>query len=289
MKLIVGCGFLGSRVARLWLQRGCQVAAVTRSRQRAELLAADGLEPVVADVTEPATLRLLPAAETVLWAVGWTQETSVSRQALYVDGLRNVLQSLDVPPHRLIFISSTGVYGQAGGECVDEDSPTSPTRESGKALLDAEQVLASHPLGRRAIVLRMAGLYGPGRLLRTDELLAGRPLTVPSGRKLNLIHVDDAASAVLAAEARAEPPARYLVSDGCPVDRREYFRCVAELIGAPPPRFVEPDRDQLSRSHGASDKRVSNDRMLRDLKVNLLYPNYRTGLGAILGGQVGQR
>jgi len=328
-KLIFGCGYLGSRVAAQWLAAGEQVASVTRSEERVGELQRQGLWPIVADVTRPETLGQLPAAETVLFAVGFDRQSGKSRQEVYVDGLHAVLDALPAETGRVIFISSTGVYGQLGGGWVDEESPCRPVREAGRAMLAAEQVLAAHPLGRRGVVLRLAGLYGPGRLLRAADLLAGRPLSVPAGNWLNLIHVDDAAAAVLAAESfsplpqgeenvsgtrrvpwptpraqagegppqssplplgegqgvRALEPSRlFIISDGHPVDRRECYRYLAELLGAPPPQFIAPSPGILASHHSGDNKRTSNARMLAELGVRLVYPTYREGLAAIVAG-----
>ena len=151
-----------------------------------------------------------------------------------------MLAALPSDTGKFIYISSTGVYGQSGGEWVDEDSACEPLREGGRACLDAEQILLAHPLGQRAVILRLAGLYGPGRIPLADSIRRNQPIEAPAQGWLNLIHVDDAARVVLAAEERAPPPRTYVVSDGTPVERREYFAELARLLGAAPPRFVAP-------------------------------------------------
>ena len=128
----------------------------------------------------------------------------------------------------------------------------------------------------------MAGIYGPGRIPRRKELQAGIPIEAPSEGYLNLIHVDDAASAVIAAEQQAPLPALYCVSDGHPVIRGEYFRELAALFGAPEPQFREPRRDAPAAERASASKRVRNQRMLAELKFDLLYPSYREGLAAIV-------
>ncbi len=285
-KLIFGCGYLGRRVAELWQSSGHTVFAVTRSRQRAERFRREGLRPIVADVTRPETLAELPPAETVLFAVGYDPTGSHSRREAFVDGLRAVLDALPAETDRFILVSSTGVYGQVDGEWVDEDSPCRPTREAGRVFVAAEEALAAHGVGRRAVVLRLAGLYGPGRLPRKADLLAGDPVAAPTENYLNLIHVDDAAAAVLTAEARARPPRTYLVSDGHPTDRRAFYVRLAELLAAPPPRFVEPPPEQLAVHHAGSNKRTRNARMLAELGVELRYPTYQRGLAAIVAAEV---
>ena len=165
-KLIVGCGYLGRRVAQRWLAAGESVVGVVSREEHAAEIQRLGVRPLVADVASPATLAQLPAAETVLYAVGYDSRGAHTRREVYVEGLRNTLAALPSGVQRVILISSTGVYGQNDGSWVDEDSPCRPTRDSGQVLLAAEQVLHDHPLGPRGIVLRLAGIYGPGRLPR---------------------------------------------------------------------------------------------------------------------------
>jgi nucleoside-diphosphate-sugar epimerase len=284
-KLIFGCGYLGLRVARNWLAQGCTVAAVTRRPDRAAALAREGLRPILADVTRPETLACLPAASTILWSIGYDRGGTVSRQQLQVDGLRSVLDALPSGMERLIYVSSTSVYGPAGGDWVDEDTPPNPARDAGRVMLAAERLLAAHPRGAAAVILRLAGIYGPGRIPRTADLLAGRPLALPAAGNVNLIHVDDAAGAVLAAESLGQPRRVYLISDGHPVPRRAFYRCLAELLGVAAPQFVEPGTlraDQPMADRSMTDKRIDNRRMRGELKVRLSYPSYREGLAAII-------
>jgi nucleoside-diphosphate-sugar epimerase len=284
LKLIVGCGYLGLCAARRWIAAGHAVAGLVRSPAAAELLARAAVRPIVADVTQPETLRGLPAADTLLYAVGYDPAGGTSRSALYVDGLRAVLDALAPQIRRVILISSTGVYAEHCGGWVDESSPCQPARESGQALLAAEQALAAHRFGPLGIVLRLAGIYGPGRLPRRGELVSGAPLPIAAGEHVNLIHVEDAAAAVLAAAAHAQPPRTYLVSDGHPVERREYFSELARQFGLPPPSFRNPLPGEASGRRGG-DKRVSNARMLAELHVKLAYPTYREGLAAAVAAE----
>ena len=281
LKLIIGCGYLGTRVAQRWLSAGHAVTGVVHSTASAEALAALNVSPIVADVTRPETLRDLPAADTLLYCVGYGSDSGSSRWAVYVDGLRAALDAVSPEVRRVIFISSTGVYAERNGGWVDEDSPCEPLSESARALLAAEEVLAAHRLGDRGIVLRLAGIYGPGRLPRKAELASGEPLAVPAGEHLNLIHVEDAATAILAAEELAQPPRTYNIADGCPIDRRDYFVETARQLGIPPPNFGDPSPGAGSARRGGN-KRVSNRRMLLELDVRLQYPTYQKGLKACM-------
>jgi nucleoside-diphosphate-sugar epimerase len=281
--LIFGCGYLGRRVARLWTAAGEQVFAVTRSPLRAAEFAAEGLQPVIADITAADATAIPTEVRTVLFAVGYNRGSPRTIHDVYAQGLRHALEMLPSSVERVIYISSTGVYGPASrGDWVNEDSPCQPTREGGKASLAAEQVLREHRLGKRGVVLRLAGIYGPGRIPRAGDLQAGKPIDAPAEGWLNLIHVDDAAQIVLRAEATASLPNLFVVSDGHPVVRGDYYRELASLLGAPPPQFVTPDPTSPAAQRARSDKRVDNRRLLDQLRPTFQYPSYREGLRAIV-------
>lgn len=281
-KLIFGCGYLGRRVARRWRDTGSTVHVVTRSADRAAEFAAQGYQPIVADVNDASSLVDLPVADTVLVAIGYDHSQRHTIEQVYADGLRHVLAALPAVTGRVITISSTGVYGQTDAQWVDETTLCSPTRAGGIACLAAERVLAAHSFFPRSVVLRLAGIYGPGRVPYLDRLEAGEPIPAAAQGLVNLIHVDDAVTTVLAAVTASDLPATYCVSDGNPTERSAYYAEVARLIGAPPPRFVAPDADLHAAQRATSSKRVRNTRLLADLSLQLAYPTYREGLAAIL-------
>ncbi|MGE0375692.1 MAG: NAD-dependent epimerase/dehydratase family protein, partial [Planctomycetaceae bacterium] len=142
-RLIIGCGYLGLRVARRWLAQGDAVAALTRSAERAAAFRERGIRPVVGDILSPDRLRDLPPATTVLYAVGYDRTTEASKRTVYVDGLRNVLLSLPKSVERFVYVSSTSVYGQSNGVWVDETSACEPRTDGGQICLDAERLLQS--------------------------------------------------------------------------------------------------------------------------------------------------
>jgi nucleoside-diphosphate-sugar epimerase len=287
-KLIFGCGYLGERVARRWRDDGHNTTSVTRNSERAASFATQGYEAIVADVTRPETLHELPKAETVLFAVGYDRASEQPIEDVYAGGVRNVLAALPKETGRFIYISTTGVYGPAGGDWVDEQTPPNPLRDGGRASLAAEQALAAHPLGARSIILRLAGIYGPGRVPFLNEIGAGQAIPAPATGHLNLIHVVDAVEAVVAAAMLApfnNRPRVYCVSDGHPVQRGEFYREVARQIGAPSPRFIAPHPTSPRAARAAADRRVRNHRMLAELGVRLRYPDYCAGLAAILETQ----
>ncbi|MGC3967628.1 MAG: SDR family oxidoreductase [Pirellulales bacterium] len=299
MKLLFGHGYLGSRVAALWQAAGDEVTIVTRDEAKAAALKLRGYQAIVADVCDPATLRNLPIAETVLFAVGYDRRNPQRTIGqVYAEGVRNVLDAVKQEPEEtsatasplFVYVSSTGVYGDADGDWVDEATPCRPLRDGGKACLAAEQVLAAHALAARSVVLRLAGIYGPDRIPRADALRRGEPIDAPAEGYLNLIHVDDAAQIVLdveqaAAGGKAAPPQTYCVSDGRPGLRREYYAELARLLNAPPPRFVEPAVDSPAAARAAADKRISNAKLLREIAPTLRYPSFREGLAAIVRGR----
>jgi len=283
-KLIIGCGYLGRRVATAWIAAGHEVFALTRSESKAEELRSAGILAVVGDLAAAGSLRSLPPAETVLHAVGFDRSAGQSIEQVYVEGLANVLNVVDSASlEKFFFISSTGVYGQHDGSWVDEQSECAPRRAGGRACLEAEKTLGAHSVGESAIILRLAGLYGPGRIPRRRELSAGGLLSIPTRGFLNLIHVEDVVRVILAAEQKVIPPELFVVADGHPAQRSEYYRELARLLSAPEPRFGPPSKSSPATARAAgSDKRVSSQRIREQLGVDLQYPSFREGLAGIL-------
>ena len=274
-RLVIGCGYLGRRVAARWLAEGSRVWATTRSAARATELAAVGIEPVVADVTLPDTIRDLPEVDTLFWAVGFDRGGTATHHDVHVTGLARVLEALAGQP-RIVLSSSTGVWGNEDGDVVDERSPAHPTREAGRVLLEAEELV--HARAReRGVALRFAGLYGPGRLPRLDDLRAGRPIAADPDSWLNLIHVDDAAGIVCAVAAAPAPRPLYVVSDGAPVRRRDWYARLAQLSGSPAPTWDTA----APRTRGA-DKRVDPSLLRRDIPFDLEHPDALRALAALV-------
>ena len=279
-KFVVGCGYLGLRVAEIWRDAGHTVHVTTRSEQRAKELMRQGFEPLVIEITAPNCQISLPAVDTVLYAVGFDRRSGLSREDVYCSGLNNVLQRLPRVTDRLIYISSTGVYGQTMGEWVDEQSVCNPTQEGGKVCLAAEELLRTSPFGGRSVVLRLAGIYGPSRVPFLERLRNREAIPVVAEGYLNLIHVDDAVASVIAAES-ADLPNLYVLSDGYPVLRRRYYESIARRLNVEA-TFAVPDRSTSRGQRGLSSKRVCNERIVRDLRLKLQYPNYEMGLDQIL-------
>ena len=282
VRLVVGCGYLGERVALGWLAEGSRVIGVTRSDVRAATLAARGIEPLVGDVAAGDTgwLAELPPLTTVFWAVGFDRRAAATPRDVHVHGLGRLLAVVGrAGPHpRVILSSSTGVWGDEAGGIVNEATPPSPEREAGHVLVEAERLL--HATAAGGVTLRFAGLYGPGRLPRLDDLRAGVPLAGDPDSWLNLVHVDDAAAAVRAVAAARHPRPLYVVSDGRPVLRREWYARLAEVTGSPPPRW-EPS---VTPRRGA-DKRVDPTLLFSDLGFRPAHPDARVAAAALVADQ----
>jgi nucleoside-diphosphate-sugar epimerase len=264
--LIVGCGYLGRRIGRALSLRGERVFGTTRSTTTAGTIERWGIEPTIADVLDHSSLRGLPPADRVVSCVGYDRSSGASMRSVYVDGLRAFLSSLRQHPQRLVYASSTGVYGQSAGEWVDENSATEPVSESGRICLEAEAALRGFgdEAGVSIVCIRYSGLYGPGRIVRRDAVARGEVLSGDPERYLNLIHIDDAASAAIAALDAAHPSSLYVASDDRPVRRREYYELVARHLSAPLPRFTTRD-EAGTPGRDDSNKRVSNHRIKADI------------------------
>jgi nucleoside-diphosphate-sugar epimerase len=279
--LVIGCGYLGRRVAAIWRSEGIEVSALTRTPQNAAVLGEQGIEPIVGDVLLPETLRSLPETEIVLYSVGYDRHSAASKRDVYVRGLANVLEARSPKVRRLLYISSTSVYGQDAREWVDETSETNPATEDGQIVLAAEEkVRQACPKGV-ASVLRFSGIYGPGRLLRRIESVrSGDPIAANPDGFLNLIHVDDGATIVSRLAEREALQPTYLVTDDRPVRRSEYYRFLAGLVGGTEPVF---HFDASGSGVTGLNKRCSNARLKAELGDILRFPTFESGLAHAVG------
>lgn len=279
-RLVIGCGYLGYRVAQRWLASGDHVIALTRSEQRAATFRQERIHPIVQDIAGTWKLGSLPEVDTVLFAVGFDRRGDHPMEKVYVDGLRQTLDHLVGDP-RLIYISSTGVYGDADGEWLDETVECHPVREGGRNCLAAERLLRQSRFSNRANILRPAGIYGPDRVPNLSALRGGEPLAVNPEAWLNLIHVEDLASTVCQLADATPQHLCYNVTDGHPVLRRDYYDFLCTHFDLPAVTYA--DLEQLAPTRrGGANKRVSNRRLLDEFHPQFRYPTYREGLMAEL-------
>ncbi len=272
--LIIGAGYLGRPVAEQLRTWGNKVVLWVRSLESKQTLQAQGFEAYAADVTEKSNWKKIGKDfHDVIYMPSTRGGTVDDYRKLYVQGLHFATEHFPYDT-RILFLSSTSVYPQQNSEWVDETSPTDNTSSKPASLLAAEQLV----LQRDGSVIRLSGIYGPGRCAMLQRLLHGRPLSVHDAQRwLNQIHRDDAISAILHVLTL---PRGVLVNatDSMPVKRIELYAWLAKLTGLPQlPLTQQPE----SRQRGNTNKRVSNKKLL-SLGWILNYPTYELGYRQLL-------
>ncbi|MEN9574545.1 MAG: hypothetical protein RL514_2400 [Verrucomicrobiota bacterium] len=284
--LIVGCGYVGLPLGAELARRGHVVFGMRRAADGAGELRAVGVTPVVGDVTQPESLHALPGPfDWVVNTVSSAKGGGDVYRAVYVEGTRNLLAWLaGTPVRKFIYTSSTSVYGQTDRGEVTEASAAEPQAETGRLLVETENLLLAAARERSfpAVVLRVAGIYGPERghlfqqFLRDEARISG-----DGSRLLNMIHRADVVGAVIAALERGEPGRIYNVADDEPVSQLAFFEWLAKRLGKslPPVASVE---EGAPRKRGVTNKRVSNRRLREELGYELNFPSFREGYAAEL-------
>jgi nucleoside-diphosphate-sugar epimerase len=291
--MVIGCGYLGKRVATRWHAQGKSVVAMTRNPARAAQFNNNGWRGVVGDVSFANPTEDFSDIETLLFAVGYDEKSGVDRTTLHPRGLEKMLAQLP-NVKSVVYISTTGVYGEDSDQWVEETCRTSPDRESSAACLEAERILGEwchvpppnagevSRTVRRGTTLRLGGIYGPGRVPHLAKLRNDEPLGVLPDGFLNLIHIDDAAAITcLVAEQPSLPPVLN-VTDGYPVRRGEYYTEIARQIGAAPPSYLDSLPQTPGSRRGNSNRRISNRQLLAHVDYQFLYPTYAAGLAHCL-------
>jgi len=282
--LIVGCGYVGLPLGAELARQGHEVFGMRRSSTgNAELLAV-GIRPVAADVTKPEDLAKLPGPfDWVVNCVSSSRGGAEEYREVYLQGTRNLLAWLAAtPPKKFIYTGSTSVYGQTDGSTVDESSPVEPSSETGRVLVETENVLldAAQQKNFPAVILRVAGIYGPGRghlfqqYLRNEAAITGK-----GERFINMIHLDDVVGAAIAALQAGQPGATYNVTDDEPVTPIEFFRWLSQTLGKPMPPFA-PETEKPVRKRSLTNKKIQNLRLKTELGYRLKYPDFRAGYTA---------
>ncbi len=277
--LIAGCGDLGLRVARLLALESAsnQSWGLRRNPSLESTSDLPGFSWMAADLTQPDTLRNVPKDIThVLYTAAPNARTEADYRAVYRDGLERLLQAVtSLALQRVLFVSSTAVYGDHGAQWIDEDTPTAPKSFNGRVLLETEQWLHSQSAQFETLSLRLSGIYGPGRSYLLDRLRAGQA-TAPAAEShwVNRIHIEDAAAAVLHLLNLPNPQAIYLVTDSTPLPMRVLYDALAKLVGG-----AVPLEGAAPASVGS--KRLSNAR-LRDSGFNFKWPDSRDGHAALI-------
>lgn len=280
--VIVGCGDIGVRLARLVLVQGGAVSALARSKESAARLEGYGITPFPGNLDQAESLVGLPVAGKALVYLapppgGGPIDSRVRKFCQNCTGTR--------VPEKVVYVSTSGVYGDCGGGLVDEQTPVNPQTSRAKRRVDAENCLTAwgQEQGVPVVILRVTGIYGPGRL-PIARLKQGHPvLNEAESPPTNRIHADDLAQVCLAALERGEAGAVFNVSDGQPGTMTQYFNAIAELLGLPRPQQVSMEEarqvmNPMMLSYLSEARRMDNRKMIQELGVVLQYPDLEAGL-----------
>lgn len=281
--LIAGCGYIGTALGSLLAAEGHTVWGLRRHPTTLPT----GIQPFEADLTSPDTLQALPpGVDWVFYTAAPDTHDDGAYRGVYVDGLRNLLNALRVRqthPRRVFLTSSTGVYGESSGAWVDETSPTQPTEFGGIRLLEGERLLLDSPFP--ATVVRLGGLYGPGRASLIEQVRRGQiAWSNESPVFFNRIHRDDAAGALRHLMMLSDPAPIYLGVDHEPTTLAVLLDWLADALDVPPTRQSQSAATRTAR-HPAN-KRCRNARLVASGYV-FRYPTFREGYTALLTGQAG--
>ncbi len=293
--LIAGCGYVGTRLGELLARANHEVYGLRRDPSGLPSV----IRPIAADVTEADSLSdLPPSVDALVYAVSPSGPGEAEYRAAYVEGLRNVLGAVawsDRAPARLVLVSSTGVYGQRDGRWVDENTPPNPADTTGRVIMEGE-ALARHwgrgegrergGVGNRAaVVVRLGGIYGPGRTRTIRRVVDGHAGCPGPDQYGNRIHRDDAAAVVRHLLRVPKPDAVYIGADEDPAPLRDVYRWIAVRAGAP-----DPCRDHTYGTGTGGDRRGTNkrcsSRRLVDSGFEFRYPSYKQGYASLIASAV---
>jgi nucleoside-diphosphate-sugar epimerase len=282
--LIIGCGYVGLPLGAELVRLGHEVFGVTRSEASHPQLRAASITPLLADISQRASLDALPLP------LDWVVNTVSSRrggveeyQQVYLQGTRHLLDWLSPTPlKKFVYTSSTSVYGQTDGSAVKETSPAEPASDTGRILVETENVLLDAVSTKKfpAVILRVAGIYGPDRghlfqqYLKDEASIAGR-----GERLLNMIHQTDLVHCIIAALKNGRPGEIYNTSDDEPVPEIHFFRWLSETLGKNMPPFGG-DAATAPRKRAVTQKKVMNRKLKMELGCQLKYPTFRQGYTA---------
>ena len=278
--VILGCGYVGTRIAKAAHAQGRQVRVCSRSTGRLQPLAALGIEVKFLDATTPKQFTAATASmpgSTVLYSIppvtqlppGYAMRTAL--QAAYGGGAT-----------RFIYFSSCGLYGDEPDDDVwiDEDTPLRPDGAMQNIQSDELEIERASFARLHTVVLRLAPVYGPGRGVRA-RIRKGDYRILDQGQHVtSRIHVDDVARIVFAAEAKAPEKSIYLVGDDEPTTQGEYATWLSQRLGAPMPPYrqmIEPGKAKVAHRN----RKIRNAKLKRELGIELLYPSFREGEAAI--------
>lgn len=271
--LVIGCGYVGLPLALRLRSAGDEIAAWVRSQESADALGKHRFQKIiVGSVADTVLWRELEPFDRLIHCASSGRGGVDAYREIFLEGATAICAHQ--PQARRLFVSSTSVYGQAGGEIVTEESPAEPATETGKILREAEKVA----LAAGAVVARSAGIYGPGRGVLFEKLCQGEAVIEGDGsRWINQVHRDDLVSALMLLLERGEAGQIYNVCDDAPVRQRDFYAWAADFLRKPMPPHGPVDSQ---RKRGLTDKRVANAK-LRGLGWVPKFSSFREGLAAI--------
>ncbi|MCF7709214.1 MAG: SDR family oxidoreductase [Verrucomicrobia bacterium] len=282
--LITGCGYVGTALGAELSRLGHEVFGVRRSAAARSELEAAGIRLITADISDRESLDQIPGGfdwivNTVATGGG---DAEAYRQA-YLKGTKNLIARFAAdPPKKFVYTSSTGVYGQSDGKPVKEESPTEPQNDTGRVLVETEKVLRDAFREKQfpAIILRPAGIYGPGRCYWIRKLISKPPsINVPRDRYLNMVHIDDLVGALIEVLQDAHAGTIFNVADDEPVTVSHFLKWLSDSLGIPiPPLYDKPSAEGERRHPG--NKRVLNRKLKMELGYSFKYPTFREGYTA---------
>jgi nucleoside-diphosphate-sugar epimerase len=281
--LIVGCGYVGLPLGAKLVREGHEVFGLRRNADAKAELEAAGIHPMFADVIRMEELAKLPNAfDWVVNSVASGGGDAADYRQVYLQGTRNLIDWLTPqPPKKFVYTSSTSVYGQNDGSWVDESSPTNPLAETARVLLETENILLETWRQNKfpAVILRVAGIYGPDRGFWFRQFLKGEARLEGDGaRTLNLIHRDDVAGAVIEALKQGRPGQIYNAVDNDPVSQFGFYSWLADALGKSLPPSAPENR--IDGKRGVTNKRISNQKLKSELGYRFCYPSFREGFHA---------
>lgn len=281
MKLLIfGYGFTSKALARA-LPEGWQITATTRTAEKATAM--KGARPRLFPGDDMS--RDIAEATHILISAGPDGDVDPVL-ASYHDAFASA------QPAWVGYLSTTGVYGDHQGGWVAEDTPLAASTKRGQARINAEiaWMALHHEHDLPVHIFRLAGIYGPGRgpFAKLRNGTARR--IIKEGQVFSRAHVDDIAQVLMASMAQPNPGTAYNVCDDDPAPPQDVIAHAAELLGLPIPAaipFEDAEMSTMGRSFYAESKRVDNRRIKQELGIELLYPDYRAGLAALLSAEQG--
>jgi len=283
---IAGCGYIGERIARAYLDSGADVTCLVRSPENGSRLESAGFTTVIATLDDPATLPTLDLTDSVLFYLAPPPGGGIADSRG-----RNFIARITESgkPLKIVYMSATSVYSGAGCEIVTEDSPTAPESAMGKRRLDAESAFKAYGAANTVpvVILRVSGIYGPGRL-PLMQISQGQPLlNEEESGPSNRIHADDLATVTIAAAEKGMAGDIFNISDGHPSSMTTYFNACADILGFPrQPQVTMAEAHKvmspLMLSYVSQSRIIDNSRMLDRLGVKLRYSDLSEGLSASL-------